>query len=100
MQLSFGDAEGTGKRKKTRREIFLAEMEQVVPWTALLALIVPHYPRMGQRGRQPYAVATENPGQRGLSDVAIAVLEAKLLHAAWKPAKPGSESEVPPRFCH
>ena len=44
MQLSFGDAEHTGKRKKTRREIFLAEMEQVVPWNALLALIAPHYP--------------------------------------------------------
>ncbi|WP_425522826.1 hypothetical protein [Xanthomonas citri] len=32
MQLTFGDAEGLGKRKQTRREIFLAEMEQVVPW--------------------------------------------------------------------
>ena len=28
MQLTFGDAEGMGKRKRTRREIFLAEMEQ------------------------------------------------------------------------
>ena len=58
MQLSFGDAEHTGKRKKTRREIFLAEMEQVVPWNALLKLIEPHYPKMGRPGRQPYAVAT------------------------------------------
>ena len=31
MQLTFGDAEGLGKRKRTRKEIFLAEMEQVVP---------------------------------------------------------------------
>ena len=31
MQLTFGDAEGMGKRKRTRKEIFLAEMEQVVP---------------------------------------------------------------------
>ena len=58
MQLSFGDAEHTGKHKKTRREVFLAEMEQVVPWNALLALIAPHYPKMGQRGRQPYPLAT------------------------------------------
>ncbi|SOO31361.1 hypothetical protein XAP6164_540005 [Xanthomonas phaseoli pv. phaseoli] len=36
MQLTFGDAEGLGKRKQTRREIFLAEMEQVVPWQQLL----------------------------------------------------------------
>src|SRR5690606_5199457 len=58
MQLSFGDAEHTNKRKKTRRETFLAEMEQVVPWSGLLALIVPHYPKTGQRGRQPYPLAT------------------------------------------
>ena len=31
MQLTFGDAEGLGQRKRTRREIFLAEMDQVVP---------------------------------------------------------------------
>lgn len=31
MQLILGDAEGLGKHRQTRREIFLAEMEQVVP---------------------------------------------------------------------
>ncbi|WP_439450104.1 IS5 family transposase [Stenotrophomonas sp. ATs4] len=58
MQLTFGDAEGLGKRKQTRREIFLAEMEQVVPWKALLAQIEPHYPRSGRVGRPPYAMDT------------------------------------------
>ncbi len=58
MQLSFGDGESTGKRKRTRREVFLAEMEQVVPWHALLALIAPHYPELGRPGRQPYPLAT------------------------------------------
>ncbi|KOR45810.1 hypothetical protein ADT25_07790 [Xanthomonas oryzae] len=58
MQLTFGDAEGLGKRKQTRREIFLAEMERIVPWKQLLALIVPHYPVSGRPGRQPYALAT------------------------------------------
>ncbi len=58
MQLSIGDAEHTGKRKRTRREVFLAEMDQVVPWNALLALIAPHYPKLGRPGRQPYPVAT------------------------------------------
>lgn len=58
MQLTFGDAEGLGKRKRTRKEIFLAEMEQVVPWSALLKLIEPHYPKMGRPGRQPYPIAT------------------------------------------
>ncbi len=58
MQLTFGDAEGLGKRKQTRREIFLAEMEQVVPWKALLAQIEPHYPRSGRVGRPPYSMET------------------------------------------
>ncbi|WP_019655382.1 IS5 family transposase [Variovorax atrisoli] len=52
-QFSFSDAEHAGKRKKTRREIFLAEMELVVPWRALLKVIEPHYPVAG-RGRRPY----------------------------------------------
>ncbi len=56
-QMSFGDAEYSGKRKKTRREIFLAEMEQVVPWNSLLALIEAFYPVAG-RGRHPYPIAT------------------------------------------
>lgn len=58
MQLTFGDAEGPGQRKRTRREVFLDEMEQVVPWKALLALIEPHYPVTGCRGRQPYPLTT------------------------------------------
>lgn len=56
-QLSFGDAEYAGKRKQTRREVFLGEMERVVPWDALLALIEPFYPKAGG-GRPPYPLAT------------------------------------------
>ncbi|MES2937134.1 MAG: IS5 family transposase [Pseudomonadota bacterium] len=52
-QLSFADAEYAGKRKKTRREVFLEEMEQVVPWKVLLQIISLHYPVAG-RGRRPY----------------------------------------------
>ena len=52
-QLSFSDAEYAGKRKKTRREVFLEEMELVVPWQALLKVIEPFYPVAG-RGRRPY----------------------------------------------
>ena len=40
---------------KTRRERFLAEMDIVVPWAALSALIEPHYPS-GERGRPPIRV--------------------------------------------
>jgi len=56
-QLSFSDAEYAGKRKKTRREVFLGEMEQVVPWRSLLSLIEPFYPLAG-RGRHPYPLET------------------------------------------
>jgi IS5 family transposase len=56
-QLSFSDAEHAGKRKRTRREVFLEEMERVVPWSALLSLVAPHYPKAG-RGRRPYAMET------------------------------------------
>jgi IS5 family transposase len=38
--------------RKGRREIFLDQMEQVVPWALLLALIEPYYPK-GGNGRQP-----------------------------------------------
>jgi len=56
-QLSFSDAEYLGKRKRTRREVFLSQMEQVVPWAALVGLIEPHYPKAG-RGCRPYALET------------------------------------------
>src|SRR5437667_5410328 len=38
--------------KKTRRAAFLEEMEQVVPWSKLCALVEPHYPKAGN-GRRP-----------------------------------------------
>ncbi len=31
-QMTFADAEYAGKRKQTRKELFLIEMDQVVPW--------------------------------------------------------------------
>jgi IS5 family transposase len=52
-QRSFASLSFEAKKKPTRREGFLAKMERVVPWPALLALIEPHYPREGGRGRPP-----------------------------------------------
>jgi IS5 family transposase len=43
--------------KRTRKRDFLAEMERVVPWAALVALIEPHAPE-GKRGRPPFALDT------------------------------------------
>jgi IS5 family transposase len=51
-QRSFAEAEYTGKRKQTRRDKFLAEMEQVVPWARLVSRLRPFYPK-GERGRPP-----------------------------------------------
>ena len=52
-QISFADAEYAGKRKQTRRERFLIEMDQVVPWKGLVALIEPYYPK-GEGGHPAY----------------------------------------------
>ena len=41
--------------KPTRRAVFLAEMERIVPWSALCALIAPFYPKPGN-GRPPVGV--------------------------------------------
>lgn len=43
--------------KRTRKREFLAEMERVVPWAALVALITPYAPE-GRRGRPPFPVET------------------------------------------
>jgi len=51
-QTSFSNFEFAAKKRVTRREKFLGEMEQVVPWADLMAVIEPHYPK-GKRGRPP-----------------------------------------------
>ena len=43
--------------KKTRKREFLAQMNQVVPWAALVELITPYYPE-GHTGRPPFALET------------------------------------------
>jgi hypothetical protein len=52
-QRSFASAEYALKKKRTRREEFLAEMERIVPWARLEAAIAPSYPRSGRVGRPP-----------------------------------------------
>src|SRR6266852_154260 len=51
-QGSFSQAEYAGKKKQTRRDRFLGEMEQVVPWARLVERLRPFYPK-GERGRRP-----------------------------------------------
>jgi IS5 family transposase len=52
-QISFALAEFESKKKKTRREIYLDKMEQIVPWSRLMEVIEPYYPKSGKRGRPP-----------------------------------------------
>ena len=52
----IGDETGFERyTKKTRRALFLEEMERVVPWQELCGLIEPHYPKPGN-GRPPVGV--------------------------------------------
>ena len=52
-QPAFPGLRAAMKNKLTRREQFLAQMDAVVPWGRLLALIAPHYPKVGPRGGRP-----------------------------------------------
>lgn len=50
-QRTFASLAWEGKKKVTRRERFLAEMEEVIPWTRFLKRIEPYYPKVGGPGR-------------------------------------------------
>jgi transposase, IS5 family len=54
-QTSFSDLEFAAKKKRTRRDRFLADIEAVTPWRELVAVIEPFYPK-GERGRPPIGV--------------------------------------------
>jgi len=54
-QLSFASLDYAAKKKRTKRDVFLAEMAAIVPWARLEAVIEPHYPKLGpQGGRRPF----------------------------------------------
>ena len=55
-QQTFASAAWSRKGKVTRRERFLAEMDGVIPWRRILALIEPHY-HLGKLGRQRHDLA-------------------------------------------
>ncbi|WP_441004853.1 transposase [Xanthomonas sp. NCPPB 1067] len=67
---------------KTRKEIFLEEMNQAVPWAALVALIQPHSRGAHQAlgGRPPFAVET--------------MLRIHSLQLGWNLSDPAMEEEL------
>jgi len=68
--------------KKTRKEIFLDEMERVVPWSELVALIQPHARGAHQAlgGRPPFAIET--------------MLRIHCLQLWWNLSDPAMEEEL------
>jgi transposase, IS5 family len=53
MQATFSDREYAAKKKVTRRDRFLGEIETITPWAAWVAKIEPFYPKGKGRGRPP-----------------------------------------------
>jgi IS5 family transposase len=53
MQASFSDLEYAAKKKVTRRDRFLGEINAITPWSVLVAEIEPFYPKGEGRGRPP-----------------------------------------------
>lgn len=56
-QISLAQSGFELAHKRTRKRVFLDEMDQVIPWSDLLALIAPHAPA-GKTGRPPFALQT------------------------------------------
>jgi len=55
-QVSFAEAEYENKRRKTRREVFLDEMEKLIPWKRLESRVKRHYFK-NKTGRPPYSLS-------------------------------------------
>ena len=76
--------------RKTKRERFLEEMEQIVPWAELQALVEPHYPK-GENGRPPVGLSIMlrvyflqqwfNLSDPGAED---GLYESPVLRALWE----------------
>ena len=50
-QLGLTDARLVKRNKKTRKQQFLEEMNAIIPWQRLMAVVEPHYPK-AKRGRR------------------------------------------------
>ena len=57
-QRSFSQAEYSSKKRRTRRDRFLSEIDRVTPWAELMADIEPYYPKQNGPGRPPRGLET------------------------------------------
>ncbi len=86
-QITFSRAEFQRKKRWTRREVFLEEMERVMPWVEVFAVVESHYPK-GKRGRPPVGLERMLRGyfaqqRNGLSDEGVedAIIDHQALRA-------------------
>ena len=54
-QMGFSELEFAAKKKRTRRERFLDQIQAATPWALLVEQIEPFYPK-GERGRPPIGI--------------------------------------------
>ena len=57
VQTSFSEWECAGKKKGTRRDRFLAEIDAITPWLALEQTITPLYPKRGGQAWPPLGLS-------------------------------------------
>ena len=81
-QPAFPGLRDAMKTKQTRRELFLAEMDAVVPWGRLLALIAPHYPKAGPKGGRPHSGRDDDPELPSSAGAAYPCGEGRLTLVA------------------
>ena len=55
-QPTFADLEYQGKKRKTRRELFLQRMDGLIPWQQMEERIRGFYPKPGNGRRYPLPV--------------------------------------------
>ena len=61
IEKSFAALEYEDKKRRTRRELFLEKMEEVIPWEKLLEQIRPYYPS-GEQGKRALPVKGDAAG--------------------------------------
>ena len=54
-QQTFSDMEYSRRKRVTKREEFLKEMNEIIPWEEWVEYILPYYPK-GERGRPPRGI--------------------------------------------
>lgn len=98
IPLGFPDYELTTAKKQMKSEKFLAEMESVLPWPALLALVEPHSPNASQKSGRPLSIGkhpsdsvvaelvlTDPPGYRRDSDPGPTMRRIACIELISKP---------------